>query len=236
VPAIDEMAVERGLFIENPEAIRGVSMARIQGRPVWLYDPEGRLEGRAEGFDRAEGKGTAEGLSRLARRKSPGVVVTDIRIDLAPEILVLRPPSLVAGMGCNRGTDAAEMAELLSAVFDRYGLSPSSLRAIATVDVKRDEDGLLRLAQRLGVRLFFYSADELRSVPGVRSRSETVRQHIGVPNVCEAAAILGARTGSLVVPKQKSANATLAVARTPSSSWASAPATPTTSPDGRGRS
>ena len=45
----------------------------------------------------------------------PGVFVDDILVDLPSQILVLRPASLVAGIGCNRNTAKDEIKELLSA-------------------------------------------------------------------------------------------------------------------------
>jgi cobalt-precorrin 5A hydrolase len=56
------------------------------------------------------------------------------------------------------------------------------------------------------------------------------QKHIGAKNVCEAAAILGANQGRLIVPKQKSTNATLAVAAIASTLSASDPAPPSISP------
>ena len=135
-----------------------------------------------------------------------------IRLDLPPHVLVLRPGSLVAGMGCNRGTAIEEMRDLLTTALTRHGLAPASLRALATVDIKADEKGLKALAESLGVPLVTFSRDRLRSVDAVPSPSAVVEHHIGVQSVCEAAALLATDRGRLIVPKPKTANATLAVA------------------------
>lgn len=213
VPAIDVIAMEQDLRIENPEAVRSVSMALLKGESVWLHDPYNALGTSTPGLDRIQPASMEILLHRTDGRPSTGVVVDDIRIDLPPGILVLRPGSLVAGMGCNRDTRADEMEALLQMTLETYCLAPSSLAAIATVDIKAREKGLLELSRRLGIQMLFFSREALQSVSGIRSHSETVQKHIGVSNVCEAAAILGAKSGNLVVPKQKTPNATLAIAR-----------------------
>ena len=56
----------------------------------------------------------------------------------------------------------------------------------------------------------FYSAEELRAVPGDFTPSELVMKVTGVDNVCERAALLGAET--LLVRKQAAGGVTVALA------------------------
>jgi cobalt-precorrin 5A hydrolase len=148
--------------------------------------------------------------------------VDDREHPLPPEVLVVRPPSLVVGIGCNRGTPAEEIEALLRGVLTAFGLSFGSLAGMATVDLKRDEPGLLALADRLGMTLAFHSREALNQVRHVPNPSAMAAKYIGVESVCEAAAMLTAGEKILIVPKQKNRNVTVAVARRPSSSSASA--------------
>jgi cobalt-precorrin 5A hydrolase len=61
----------------------------------------------------------------------------------------LRPASLVAGIGCTRNTGMEEMKALLQDVLERNNLASSSLKCMASTDVKTDEPGLITLAQDL---------------------------------------------------------------------------------------
>jgi cobalt-precorrin 5A hydrolase len=216
VPAIDLIARERRLAIENPASIRHVSMALLEGRPIALHDPHGWLRGALPETCLAA---DAAVLS-AAERTATGVWVDDIRIDLPAQTLVLRPPSLFVGVGCNRGTPAAEIREMLDRVLKRAGLSAASVAGLATIDLKRDEAGLLALAQALAQPLRFYSREALGTVTDVPSPSAMVAKHVGVNSVCEAAALLAAGNGRLIVPKQISPNVTIAVARSASPSSA----------------
>ena len=218
-PAVDLVAAERGLKIENPAAIKKINMALLDGVPVPIYDPSGWL---ADGLGAAARAVEVHTLSS-SQRAAPGVYVDDRCKSLPPEVLVVRPPSLVAGIGCNRGTPVAEIEALLRSALKAGCLSINSLAKIATVDLKQDEPGLISLAVALEVPLVFHSRDALNRVRHVPNPSAMAIKHIGVNSVCEAAALLTARGGTLIAPKQKSANATVAIARRPSSSSASVP-------------
>lgn len=219
-PAIDILAAERGLAIENPAALKVVNMALLTGGVLRVFDPHDLL---MDGLD-----GQAEPVEREALALSdgtrPGVYVDDGVVPLPGDVLILRPLSLVAGIGCNRNTPKEEIRGFLEEVLAAQGLALSSLHSIASIDVKSDEPGLVALAADLGVPLHFYSRNALNRIGHVPNPSRMVQQHVGVPSVCEAAAILAARQGRLIVAKQKSAQVTVAVARRNSLSSASAPA------------
>jgi cobalt-precorrin 5A hydrolase len=220
LPSIDTAAQRLGLAIENPDAIRQVNMAILVGDPVALLDPMGAIP--AGEPETAAVRWRPAASIHDFRKTSAGVYVDDRTADLPPTVLVLRPPSLAAGIGCNRGTPAGEIRELLLQVLARHRLSPASLRTIASVDLKQDETGLIEAARSLHLPLTFYPRERLSGVSAIENPSATVEKHIGVKSVCEAAAILAAGTGTLIVPKTRTRNVTVALARAAYSSSASA--------------
>jgi cobalt-precorrin 5A hydrolase/precorrin-3B C17-methyltransferase len=125
--------------------------------------------------------------------------------------VVYRPPSLVVGVGASRGVRASEVGSLVDAALRDAGLSPRSVRHVATVAAKADERGILDAAAERGWPVVAYPAAELSTVD-VPNPSEVVRAEVGTPSVAEAAALYGGRS-ELVVTKRKSAMATVAVAR-----------------------
>ncbi|MGQ5637029.1 MULTISPECIES: precorrin-3B C(17)-methyltransferase [unclassified Streptomyces] len=134
--------------------------------------------------------------------------------DMAPgerEVL-LRPPSLVVGVGASKGAPAEEVLGLIEESLAQAGLSPRSVAELATVDAKAEEAGIVAAAGRLGVPLVTYGAEELAEV-AVPNPSAAPLAAVGTPSVAEAAALL--RGGELLVPKRKSAMATCAVVRRP---------------------
>jgi cobalt-precorrin 5A hydrolase len=201
--AIDLLAAELGLAVETPAAIKTVNMALLTGSPLEVHDPLGMLAGRLPTAD------PGSGAAPEAR-----VWVDDRMAAEPPGALVLRPRSLVAGIGCNRHTDVAEIRELLFGTLQAAGLSAASLERLASIDLKQDEPGLAALARELGLPLQFFSREAIGEVEAaVPTPSAAVAKHIGVKSVCEATAILASRGGNLIVPKRSSRNATVAVAR-----------------------
>ena len=223
VESWDLLAAGRGMAIANLEAVKALNAATLEGEPVTVWDPEDRLELRSRGGPEVILVESAEDLPgdrpavRVTWREEPGAA--------SSTCLVLHPRCLMAGVGCNRGTSAAEILELIRSVFDRHHLAPASLAALATIEAKRDEPGILEAARDLGVPVAFYSAGDLKGVR-VPNPSETVKRHMGVESVCEAAALKRAGGKRLLVLKVRSRNATLAVALDGSSSSASAPEPP----------
>ncbi|MCW3815247.1 precorrin-3B C(17)-methyltransferase [Micromonospora sp. DR5-3] len=138
------------------------------------------------------------------------ILVTDRLVPLDDRTVVLRPPSLVAGIGSSRGVPADEVSGLLRRALADAGLSPASLRHLASVDVKADEAGIRATAGAYRVPLVTWPATELAAVD-VPHPSEVVRAAVGTPSVAEAAALRGG--GTLLVPKTASAMATVAIAR-----------------------
>ncbi|GAT80577.1 precorrin methylase [Streptomyces sp. F-3] len=147
------------------------------------------------------------------------VRVTDRAVEPGEREVVLRPPSLVVGVGASRGVPAEEVLELVEGTLREAGLSVRSVCCLATVDAKAGEPGLVAAAERLGVPLVTYSAEELAAVE-VPNPSAAPLAAVGTPSVAEASALLGG--GELLVPKRKSkradggpARATCAVVRRP---------------------
>ncbi len=139
----------------------------------------------------------------------PAVVVTDGIVEPRTGQLVLRPPSLVVGVGCSLGAPPGELAALMGMALADAGLSADSVAEVATIDRRRHEPALLALA--LPLRTF--PAQQLAAV-GVPNPSAVVAAAVGTASVAEAAALLAAGTGAeLVVAKRASATATVAVAR-----------------------
>lgn len=209
LPALDLMAAQKGLTIENFPRVRRVQMALLQGEPVRLIDPHGYLTELSADYPGSFQ--AAADLDTALAASGPTVYVGFRERVWPPGWLILRPRNLVAGMGCHKGTPAAEILDFIESTFAQEQLSRLSLKALATIAVKKDEPGLIEAARRLGVELLWFTASELEAI-SVPNPSPQAARHVGVASVSEAAA-LKAGGVELIVPKRKAANVTLAVAR-----------------------
>ncbi|MCT7354734.1 precorrin-3B C(17)-methyltransferase [Streptomyces sp. 15-116A] len=138
--------------------------------------------------------------------------VTDRLVEPGDREVVLRPPTLVVGVGASKGAPVEEVLALVEGALREAGLSAASLAELATVDAKSEEPGIVAAARRLGVPLVTYAAEELARVD-VPNPSAAPLAAVGTPSVAEASALM--RGGELLVPKRKSAMATCAVVRRP---------------------
>ncbi|MBE6725854.1 MAG: cobalamin biosynthesis protein CbiG [Ruminococcaceae bacterium] len=154
--------------------------------------------------------------SGLIPGKDGGGAGIYIGTETARKGLRLIPRILTLGIGCRRGTPAEAIAEAVRETFVEAGIDPVSVERIASIDVKRDEAGLVEYALRIGVPLRFYTADELNAVEGSFQESEFVKKTVGVGNVCERAAVLGSTNetaaGRLVIGKTAKYGVTVAAA------------------------
>ena len=230
----DLVAARRGMVPANLRAVKTVNMAALRGDPVTVCDPEDRL-GRRNGDDPGPPVLFVEHPDQLTEGR-PSVLVTWRRPpdSMPADCLVLHPRCLTAGVGCNRGTASKEILDLIRTIFQERGLALPSLSGLATMDAKRDEPGIQETAEALGVPIAFYPAEALGGME-VPTPSNTVKRHMGVESVCEAAALKRAGGKRLLVPKVRSKNATLAVALEGSLSSVSAPGIPAFWPPPPGR-
>lgn len=198
VPGLDML----GLPVEGDVA--GVSRAMLDGAPVAL---------------RADAVWPLPALPPNVGPERAGAAVlrlTDKAVELGAREAVLRPASLVVGVGASKDAPAAEVLGLIRDALAEAGLSPLSVAELVTVDAKAGEPGIVAAAAELGVPLRTYPAQELARIE-VPHPSDAPLAAVGTPSVAEAAALAGG--GELLVPKRKSspegraAMATCAVVR-----------------------
>ena len=229
LPSIDMIAKRAHLVIENPEMIKTVNMAFLKKRKIGIIDPDDLITSQIPMQFRTSPKIVQPNTPSLfmdegiENEPTVWVCCSDQIIPVPRETLILRPPILVAGMGCNRNTSMDELMNFLLTTLKEEHLSIHSLTAIATTTVKANEAGLLEMAKILNKTILFYEKDELNSVETIQNPSKMVEKHLGVKSVCEAAAILATQNGELILPKIKKGNATLAIAKPRGNSLSSVP-------------
>lgn len=211
VPALDSLGERLGFRIEEGADLAAVGAALVSGETVRLVSerrwPIGPLPENVVQDVMPAGTPAVPEAS-----EGPMIVISDELLEFAGPSVVYRPPSLVAGVGCSRGASAGEILDLLGSALHEAKLSRRSVAALASIDVKSDEAGLLEAADALGVPLRFYSAGELAAVE-VPNPSPVVAGAVGSPSVAEAAVF--ASGAELLLEKRKSKNVTVAIGRLP---------------------
>jgi len=198
--ALDEPPV--GWQVFNADRAKAVTAALLAGGPVGLI-----VESGDAGWLTESGAPFAEFGSPVVRvsHRAAAIDATD---------LILHPPVLALGVGCERNVPVDDLAAHVETVLASAGLSAGAIACICSVDLKADEPAVLALAQRLGVPARFFPAAELEELAlRLANPSEIVFQEVGCHGVSEGAALAAAGEGStLVVEKQTGARVTCAVA------------------------
>lgn len=191
----------KGWAVANPEHAKEVMAGLLAGDLPALVIEAGDPDWLTELPTDANG-------SRMIR-------VSDRAITPNARELLLHPPTLAVGVGCERDCDPAELVRLVRETLEEAGLASASVAAIVSIDVKADEAAVHAIAKELGVAARFFTATELEAeTPRLENPSEIVFREVGAHGVAEAAALAAAGPdGVLVVAKHKSRRATCAVAR-----------------------
>ncbi len=213
---VDILGREFGWTIEDDTRVKAVSAALVNGAPAGLYQDAGERGWLPEPLpDNLTVYDSLEELAKAAPEAA--LVISDRTLDmrqLPEDTVVYRPRTLVVGLGCNRNTAAAEIEAAVQRLFYEYGLAVASLRNVATIDIKKDEAGILAFAAGRDLPVAYFGKDALAAVAFPSAPSDAALRHTGTPSVCEAAALLSSNAAELAVPKASyKRKVTIAVAR-----------------------
>ncbi|CEP68688.1 Cobalamin (vitamin B12) biosynthesis CbiG, core [Moorella glycerini] len=215
LPPLDLVARELNMSVWPAASFTKVMAALVNGETVDLLVEKSLLKSLEEALPSLRPRlltGCPAGGEGRA-----GIMVTWRRLPLpGPRWVYWRPQVISAGIGCRRGVPAGTILYALGLALREAGLSRRSLAALASVDFKGEEPGLQRAAGRLGVKLLTFTPWQLAACMERKPhlhRSERVNRYIGIPGVCEPAAILAAGEGELIWPKMSYRGVTVALAR-----------------------
>ncbi len=243
--AVDLLGREFGWQLQaNSNTVTRVSAAVVNGEPVAVLQEAGERDWQSDDTAELPNlmfcasprdliSADCQGALVISDREDPFAEVTNAG-GFKVQIVLYRPRSLVVGMGCRRGVHREHLEELMAGAFQRHNLSLESIKCIATAEIKKDEPGLLELATRYGVPVVCYGAGELNSVFDVNieaspsetievrspaaetlTRSQVAHRLLGVWGVSEPSALLASGASQLLVSREKTDRATVAVARIP---------------------
>lgn len=235
--SIDDYAREHNLVVTDWEKAKAISAEVLTtgAEPVWMDEAEVlqeeeknaceiRKEQKSTGIDGCENEINVQELQIGSHQ----VIITPQDGSVDVQTLQLIPRCIVAGVGCKKGTPVDKIEHAVQDAFAKAGLRMEALCAVVSIDLKKEEAGLLEFCETRNVPFETYAAEELQAVPGTYSASEFVSGVTGVDNVCERSAVkyasehgmnqgeqlLGrqAKHGELLLRKQAYGGVTVALA------------------------
>ncbi len=212
--AVDVFAAENGLQISDRTAAKKISARILAGETPGIYfereycpadDGCGRkdlssnrgvreipaAEARETPQSEDEMNRYGQGIRRTADRSEADIIVSWRKSPQDREsALYLIPRAVTLGIGCRRGIPEKAVQKAVRQILEDAGVFRQAVSGIASIDLKKEEQGLLDFAGNQGLPLIFYKAEELNAVPGTFTESDFVRNVTGVDCVCERSAVL----------------------------------------------
>jgi cobalt-precorrin 5A hydrolase len=209
--AVDVFAKKNGCRIFHMKAAKEASAALLAGEEIGFYsefDQEGELPEGLIFCDR-----TGSPLTPQKQKPRVGVAVT-IHQDCLPfaETVQVVPAVVYLGIGCKKGKEASAIFQAAEKCLETAGIFREALAGAASIDLKKEEGGILALSSEWGLPFETYTGEELLEAKGVFTPSSFVKSVTGVDNVCERSAVLAAGQGRLLVHKTADAGVTTAAA------------------------
>ena len=211
--AVDVFAKENGCDVPDLKAAKEISAALLAGEPVGFFS-EFAVEGRLpEGLILCDAEGIP--VSGQDRKEYPqiGIAVT-VHRECRPfaKTCPIVPGAVVLGMGCRKGKAADEIRQAADRCLAEGGICQEALGMVCSVDLKKEEEGILAFAREKNIPFETYSPEQLRETPGDFAESEFVKKITGVDNVCERSAVLGSSYGRIIKKKTGAEGVTTALA------------------------
>ena len=201
--SVDSFATSCDMHIGSMALAKDVSAAVLEGKFVGLKSDYPM-------------KGCVPNELTIADTGELGIYITSKSKEPFEKTLSLFPRNHVLGIGCKKGTPKADIDELVTSVLNSFDISIKSIRLIASIDLKKEEEGLLKFASDNEIPVIFFSSGELNSLPDIGySRSDFVIKITGVDCVSERSAIKASINGELIVKKISENGVTVAIVREP---------------------
>jgi cobalt-precorrin 5A hydrolase len=199
VPSVDMIAQKHQLIIQSMHDAKTLTAMTVNGQKVgWRNDSLLNLPCYYP-CDEID----AEGL-----------VVVSNRTDSVEKVpfAQLIPQNIIVGVGCRRCIPGQQIIDFVTEQLKLNSIREMSIRQLASIDIKHDEQGILAAAAHFGVSAVFVETAEIEKIEHDFTSSVFVKSQVGVSGVCEPAAfIAGGRAGEFISRKKSKEGITVAI-------------------------
>ncbi|MED3563511.1 cobalt-precorrin 5A hydrolase, partial [Bacillus xiapuensis] len=146
---VDLFGKRFGWIWDSAEKLTPVSASVVNEEKIAVVQESGEKEWWHYGPSIPENIKVYDSISEALEAKPDAALVITHRNLTAGENIILhngvlyRPKVIVLGMGCNRGTSSMEIEAVIDETLKELQFSKKSVKAICTIDIKKDEAGLL---------------------------------------------------------------------------------------------
>jgi Cobalamin biosynthesis protein CbiG len=210
ITAPDMIAKNNGLLIDNLKDAKNIAALLVDGKKVGFIDDKSNISIPKGYISNLE---ESEGLVVITNKLYNDISNCN-QIDLYSEnkeipTLKLIRKDIVLGIGCRKNFSPDEMRKTIQNLLKDKNIDERSVKSIGTVEIKKDEQAILKLAEYLGCELEIFSTQEIKKVHNKYEGSNFVEKTIGVRAVCEPCVeLMGAK---LITEKIKANGMTVCI-------------------------
>lgn len=200
--SVDTFAVKNDMVLPDMELAKKISADIVDGKKVGMYS-EFEIEGTIP----------YEIQTDLSENTCDTGFAVTVRKSAHPfkNTLMLCPRVIIVGIGCKRNTANEQIENAVIACLNDMDISIYAVEAVSSIDIKKNEKGLLNFCKKFNLELRTFSAGELSSVEGEFHESDFVMRVTGVGSVCERSAVFCSK-GRLIMNKRVFDGVTVALA------------------------
>ncbi|MCC3145477.1 cobalt-precorrin 5A hydrolase [Halanaerobium sp. Z-7514] len=219
--AVDLLAKRIGCEIEPFSRLKYANAALVNGEKLNIFtDYEIKIETNEQiniyPLKLREKKGCRNDkniLNNSFKEADFNVVISNKNLDLKAVELQLIPRVIVIGIGCRKNMPEARIAKAIDNLLEELKLHKKSIKKIATIDLKKDEKGILDYAEKNELEIEIVSRTKIKEIETDLNikKSEFVKKITGVAAAAAPAAIVSSGKGKLIMDKRKFSGITLAV-------------------------
>lgn len=210
--AVDVFAKTNGCYISDMTMAKEISAALINGNSVGFasdFPWVGEIPKELQLLDEED---------ETKEKPEMGIYVTNSYLKHPfVHTLYLVPKIITLGVGCKKDTPADIVEKVVRKACDELLIPSVSMELVASIDLKKEEQGILEYCKERNLPFETYSAEQLKEVEGSFAESKFVEETTGVDNVCERSAILGSskhgEKSNLILRKYAEDGVTAALAR-----------------------
>ena len=180
--ALDLFAKENKYTIKDKKYLTKIMADMVDGKKIGFYTEDSAFLDYSQLVN-------FKSLDEIDEKKVEAlVIVSSNKIEASKyklPFLQLIPKNINIGIGCKKGMGRESIIRAINEEFDRLNVEVDGIKEFGTVEVKKNELGLREAAAYYKVNLKIFTIEEISIIEDMFSKSEFVKETIGVYNVSE---------------------------------------------------